>query len=319
MGQPVLMWPADDGAAWQRAQHRPLARIAARMTYEFLLDAAREITRMGEGNFDLGVVLISLLQTGGASGGDHEGPSPGLTVSGLATSFGRPFETIRRHVNTLIQRGLCVRTPSGITMPAAALGDPALVGSMIALHDLTVRLAEDLARVGYPLPPTIAGTPPFDLIARTGIDLFVCALDFAAPRHEDWTSMVLFAAVMTANARSFNFDPVLTWRYSEMTTPPPEQIRRPVSARILSRALAMPYPTLRRHLARLEEEGRIVRRVGGYLIPTEWLQKPDQMAVSDYLSQRLAILFGRLAQAGFPFDDPASRYCHARPPLTDFS
>lgn len=86
--------------------------------------------------------------------------------------------------------------------------------------------------------------------------------------------MLLYTAVVMANARAILYDPVLARRYSDNATPPPQSMRIPVSAKALAHTLHLPLSTVRRHLEALMEDNRIVRVAGGLLATDAALVDP---------------------------------------------
>jgi DNA-binding Lrp family transcriptional regulator len=71
-----------------------------------------------------------------------------ISVARLAESLGRPFETERRHVQRLIDDGVCVRVPGGLIVPGAVLETPSVVHAMLANVGYVRRLVRDLQGVG---------------------------------------------------------------------------------------------------------------------------------------------------------------------------
>ena len=128
-------------------------RHAARLATEFFLRQIATITRGFEGDFLLGLVFVGVSAANNrritrspelirlypaltdVPAEEHCAP---VSVSALARSLGMPFETTRRYVIRLIDRGLCVRTREGLVLTRAALASDMAV-DMIARSNADLR------------------------------------------------------------------------------------------------------------------------------------------------------------------------------------
>jgi hypothetical protein len=95
---------------------RPRNRVATRLIMEMQVDGVATLMGAFGGNFDRAIIFFALLRESSeirrcATGTvcAEYGQRPGMSVNALAASLARPFETVRRHVNALIEAGLCVR------------------------------------------------------------------------------------------------------------------------------------------------------------------------------------------------------------------
>ena len=87
----------------------------------------------------------------------------------------------------------------------------------------------------------------------------------------DRLAALLTLAILEANVRHVVRDPVLALRYARFESPPPDEIRRPVSVRALAESLSLPYDAARRRVAALEATGVCVRTAKGVYIPNSAL------------------------------------------------
>ena len=71
--------------------------------------------RLFDGDLDR-AEIFSLFFTTGIAGAGREGA---VSINSAALALGRPFETVRRHVNALIARGWCERTADGVRVETA--------------------------------------------------------------------------------------------------------------------------------------------------------------------------------------------------------
>jgi hypothetical protein len=304
---------------------RPRNRIATRLIMEMQVDGAATLMGAFGGNFDRAIIFFGLLResseirrcaTGTVSA--ECGQRPGMSVNALAASLARPFETVRRHVNALIEVGLCVREGQHVSAVADAARRETIAPVVGRLHDIMVRLAEDMASFGLPLPPARPrDAHDAQATVAAAIDMLLTAIEFHGPQHPEWLEVITYGTVMTANARPYTYDPVLANIYGESDTVPPEGLRMPVATTALARALHLPYSTMGRHIVRMVADGRLVRRDGGVMIATEWMQTPSQMVGARIMAERTAQIFARLAASGFAFDAPGTLYLTGRPALVD--
>lgn len=250
------------------------------------------------------------------SGGDRD---HAISINAIAASLGRPFETVRRHVNGLIDSGLCVRTPRGIIV-APGLADAPVMQQMIRdLHDLMVRLIDYATRHGVHVPIKRSDLPyqPSATIAAT-LDLVLASVEYLEPHYGDWLEMAVVNATIAANARPVTFDPVLAIRYAATDAVPPRHLRRAVSVTGLARALRMPYSTVQRQVKASILRGQLERVPGGIMITQEQLDADGVRVAGPAAVSRALRAFGRLVPGGFPFDDPPSCYMTGPPALLDF-
>lgn len=80
-----------------------------------------------------------------------------ITVYALAKSLSMPYETTRRHVGTLIERGFCLRLKGGgVLVPASVQVEPGFVGFVLANSQATETFLTALAAVGISSTPYVA-------------------------------------------------------------------------------------------------------------------------------------------------------------------
>jgi hypothetical protein len=233
--------------------------------------------------------------------------------------MGRPFETARRHVNALIDDGLCVRTGTGVVVAPDLLDRPEIAVMMTHLHDCLIWLTVQLRSYDVPLPRGSQGVGyrP-DITLATSIDLSLSVFESVGPYYADWLELAVVNGVMAASARPITLDPALARLYSEADTIPPVERRCAVSAASVARALGIPYSTVRRQVIAATEAGMLVERDGGVMVDDTVLAGPGVATAGSVSLARTAALLGRLVAGGFPFDDPAQAYVAGPPPLLAF-
>jgi hypothetical protein len=113
-------------------------RLALRASTTFFLRSVETLSRtVGHGDILRGVIFLSIvdantrelrpdtrLSQAYSEAGDTVPDTlrRPISVHALALALALPYETTRRHVNRLIEDGLCVRTDNGIMIPGAVLG-----------------------------------------------------------------------------------------------------------------------------------------------------------------------------------------------------
>lgn len=273
------------------------------------------------GELDRTVLFMAIARASGTLSPLSDGhASPGgerpqaISVNALASSLSRPFETIRRHVNALLDQGLCVRTATGVMSPAHVYERPEIAGLFRLHHDALVRLVEDMVAFGIPLPET---RPQVAYDWQTGLaaahDVLLTGIEFHAEAYESWLDMVLLTVVMCANARPFTYDRDVSLSYADFNRLPPESMRAPVPASAIARALGLPASTIQRRVNEMIRRGQLVRKSGGLMASENALNGQSAVEKSRTSTDHTRQIFTRLAAGGFRFDDPASCYLDGRP------
>jgi DNA-binding Lrp family transcriptional regulator len=137
----------------------------ARLSVLFVFDVAR-ISR-GEGDLLEPLLLTAILQAnqaalpgrpdlqlayGGTQWALPDAQRRPISISALAHSLGLPFETVRRRARALAARGLCVRTPEGLSVPETVVTSPAYLAVLTARAARLARLQAEAADAGLVAP-----------------------------------------------------------------------------------------------------------------------------------------------------------------------
>lgn len=283
--------------------------------------------RAFDGDLDRAIIFMVVARESELLSGHSEGHArPGergaraISINGLAASLARPFETVRRHIHGLCDAGLCVRTSAGVTVPPEAHERPAIKAMFHFHHDALVRLIEDMAWFGLPLPEQ---RPQVDYDWRTGLaaahDVLLTGVEFHAHRFQRWIDLAILVAVTCANARPFIYDREVSLAHADFTQIPDEALRAPVSTGAVARAMGLATSTTHRRVSALIEKGVLVRRAGGLLVSDAELDDPAAVADSRTSTDHTRQILIRLAAGGFCFADPARCYVEGRPPLLSFA
>jgi len=183
-----------------------------------------------------------------------EGPLPdseklAISINGVATWLDLPFETTRRHIRKMRDRGMCEIDARGVYIPAAVMTQP----RFLAFADKNRRLVGDMVRqarkLGVSLPEVRHDVTnlPFHkvrLVADFLLDTFV-----AACRGLGLSAMecLIFRAISYANVAPLGLDPTQDLRVADLDATPSDQPLTPVTAYNLAKSLMLPYETTRRH------------------------------------------------------------------------
>ncbi|WP_340647631.1 hypothetical protein [Phenylobacterium sp.] len=121
-------------------------------------------------------------------------------------------------------------------------------------------------------PPADSAPSALDtrrLTARQSAEYFlntVRLLDRAVDR--DLVTTLTFLSIARANMRHFTNRSEQALRYAAMDAVPPDSERVPVTVYAVARELGIPYETVRRHAAKLRQDGLCDSVPGGLIIPT---------------------------------------------------
>ena len=125
------------------------------------------------------------------------------------------------------------------------------------------------------------------------------------------------AYIVQANIDQITRDPVLQRRYATLDSPPPDELRRPVSVSAVANALRLPYETVRRRVNYLAGRGLCQITPKGVLAPSAVLSSPMYVALLSAHCQVVEDLYNDLRDIGFlPAPDPAvERFPPETPPF----
>jgi predicted ArsR family transcriptional regulator len=91
---------------------------------------------------------------------------------------------------------------------------------------------------------------------------------------------LLVAAVIEANVNRFNREPALQAAHACLDSPPPDQMRRPVSINALASSLQLSFETVRRQVNGLIRQGVMVATPSGVYVPMSMLVSPPIVAAA---------------------------------------
>lgn len=229
-------------------------------------------------------------------------PQP-VSVSGMAASLGRPFETIRRHVRWLESVGVAVVDRRGVTLAATGEMAERMAAYLAAVHDAMLLYGIDLADADDMFPVHLGSAwavPAADVIERA-LDIMLVPFAMQPILLTNWCAGMVYLGIAYENIRTVKDNPVLSRRYRHENTP--DALRQPVPLLVVATRFGLPYATVWRS-AQLLRVLRVARPVArdGWLVATADLheERPKQARLQyrGYVARQ----FRALLAAGY---DPA--------------
>lgn len=156
-------------------------------------------------------------------------------------------------------------------------------------------LAADLAAHDISLPAA-DGTALDARLLLTNAALDIGLVSLENNPHNNWFELILHGTLIYENARDVMDDPELATAYSDKVIP--DELRRPVTIRLLSDTYGMPYATVRRHIDTMIAIGAMQRKGSGYVLNTAWTASPERLEMSDRTVLYLLRQLRTLAAAG---------------------
>jgi len=159
--------PVASPAADEFADDAAVARIAARLSAEYFLRALQLLVE-AFGEMRTGIIAQAIISANTAHLDTRTGEgwryaaideSPPdelrrpISIARLAESLGLPFETTRRHVQRLIDAGLCLRVDGGLIVPREVMERTQAAHGALANVGFLRKLIRDLQAAGLEVRP----------------------------------------------------------------------------------------------------------------------------------------------------------------------
>ncbi|ODT89773.1 hypothetical protein [Phenylobacterium sp. SCN 70-31] len=116
---------------------------------------------------------------------------------------------------------------------------------------------------------------------------------------------LLLSAISQANLAQVARSPDLQRRYATLNTPPPDELRRPVSVSAIANSLQVPFETARRRIAALSATGLVIQTPRGVTIPTAPVNSETYRAFASAQAALVRDLYLRLRRIDLLADLPA--------------
>ncbi|MBN2970692.1 hypothetical protein JW805_01510 [Roseomonas aeriglobus] len=285
---------------------RTLTRLLAEM--QTTINAAG--LRLFDGDFDRFVIFALVVREGL---GNAAGPRP-ISAHSLSISLNRSFETVRRHVNALIDAGYCQRVKGGV-IAAPGVVEREDVGAVLRLaNDAFVRFVEDFqgARAPRDMPVAPPSRGPDLAIGVCGaVDIMLSTVESNRGHYRDWLDLTIFSTVLCGNSRRYARD-------GEALGLPLNETHA-LRPSVIARVLGLAETTVRRRTARLTQPGGPLTRVRrGLLVSRAWLSTMAAAETTARTQEHVRREIRKAVARGFPIHAPATAYIDGRPPAAEF-
>ena len=153
--------------AAEAAEAAAVARIVSRLSSEYILRSLQLLVE-AYGDIRTGMIAQTIVTANTAhldtrtgegwryAGIDETPPDEvrkPISIARLAESLDLPFETTRRHVQRLIDAGMCIRVEGGLIVPKAVLDRPGAVRAALANVGYVRKFVRDLQAAGLEVSP----------------------------------------------------------------------------------------------------------------------------------------------------------------------
>lgn len=137
------------------------------------------------------------------------------------------------------------------------------------------------------------------LVSRLTVDYLLRLLDQVRTSFGgDIVKGVIFLAVTQSNVAHIDRDPELARQWADLDTPPPDHLRRPVSAGAIAQSLGLPKETARRKIRQLVAERYCTLAPGGVIAPRRVFLRPGNAGALRRNAADLCQLHASLTESG---------------------
>ena len=135
------------------------------------------------------------------------------------------------------------------------------------------------------------------LIARLGTGFVVDLMQLA---HKDLPVLdaLLVSAISQANVGPINQQADLQIAFADAQSPPPDELRRPITINAVASSLGLPFETVRRRVKGLVAQGICIYRDGGVIAPAAIFSSPSYLQDAFTAYERLRAFYYELRDRG---------------------
>lgn len=232
------------------------------------------------------------------------------SIHSIATSLALPFETVRRRIRGLAERGMCVFVPGGVVLDDTQFAPQdvlTLIGKIHAgvraLYAVTTEHSPSFDPLGLDgeavdaMPDEAAGW----IVSRAALSYVLRYLESAERVAGSLLDGAIFMAVFNHNVAGYvarDRAPGALVMGSEILD---DDLRDRIPAFAVSRAMGLSAETVRRRINIMLARGLCVRDERGVYVPGAVLASPPMRAHRDRNVASLQRLFGDLQRAGLRF------------------
>lgn len=223
-----------------------------------------------------------------------------VSISAVAARTGMAFETIRRRIRQLAEQGLCELDAEGVRVPTRLIArvenDVALTAICGLTRTLYFRLrfngCLDELTGGNATP--FVGTPPVRTIVRLTFGHFLRMIAGLVGAVGDLTTALILMATLRENSEHTANLPSAIVSQGLM----PDTLKVPASTAAIAAVLELNEATVGRRLTRLVREGRCLKRKGGVIVASSYVERPEILALMEFNYTSLLRLFEPLQPLG---------------------
>lgn len=306
------------------ARQRPDQRVVTRAVLDFAVKSAQVGSASVAGEFKRFVVLLAIAEAADWTDiSDRTGSMKWASLRAVARSLNQPYETCRRSALALVEAGLCTKNDRG-SVAISLVARPQVARLRRKIGKLFLRMALDLAAIGYDfsggqseqqigVDAAEPGTAPnkalpllkeqMALLQRVACNFFLRCIETGMPPHgRRMDRILIFTAIIAANAEAITYNKALAWQYASASSPPPDEARRPITISAVARATGFPLETTRRSINDLISSG-LCERVGreGVIVPTHVNQRPDILSTGTLVTVRFIQAISELKRQRIDF------------------
>lgn len=287
-------------------------RLLSRLTAAFLLDTVA-IVRGDDGHL-IDTLLLSAatqanladiirqpeLQAAFADAVPPDEMRRPVSINALAASLNMPFETVRRRIAGLVRDGHCILVEGGVIVPSKVLSDPRYYADAFRGYERLRAFYYQLRdqRLLGALPASEAdllhGMFPIRAVSRIAGAYVLRVVELLATFGSVADSIITME-VFRSNTEHLPHAARGGPGFDDMVG---DEHRAPISVGALARRVGMPPETVRRHAARLEAVGVLVRVEGGLIVPSRFLARPLLRRKLVANAGNLQRMFASLARLG---------------------
>lgn len=293
-----------------------------------MIDFLKAITRASEGDFIDAIIRLTILDanvrhlvndpTANQAYARFEAPVPDelrrpASINSIAGSIGLPFETVRRRVHSMHQRGLCIAGQGGVILSAHQVFNDSIRDLLDETFARVARFHDDLRRLAPEIelvpeaeradPSHLAlSEPPVRTTFRVTTSYVLRDLELARPLAGDLLSAIVLLAIVVANVEHITHDPVASATYGAPGAVVPDEARRRILVQPLARSLGLPFETTRRRVIGLIEQGLCRRDEAGVYAPAALLLSPIMATHRENDARSIQRLFSTLWRLGVRFE-----------------
>ena len=126
--------------------------LAGQLSIDFALESVLNLARVHEYDFTQTIIFGAIWRANINDQLGHPLDADGrpwpladdkrrrVSILEISATLRMPYETARRQVNRLIERGFCVRDEAGLYIPLSVLIRPELIDALIVNYDLVLKL-----------------------------------------------------------------------------------------------------------------------------------------------------------------------------------